>query len=140
MLAPTRWRVRRPGAAVVAVVALVLALAVVTADRWNKEKSMPIQGSVASAITAEDLTAVAHARVFFGHQSVGMNMLNALPGIYADHGVSAPRSSSGAPRPLPTAGSSPTNSSARTPSRCSKSKTSTARCAMGWVGRSTSLS
>jgi hypothetical protein len=89
MLAPTRWRVRRPVAAVVAVVALVLALAVVTADRWNKEKSMPIQGNVASAITAEDLTAVAHTRVFFGHQSVGMNMLNAVPGIYADHGVSA---------------------------------------------------
>jgi hypothetical protein len=90
MLAPTRWRVRRPVAAVVAVVALVLALAVVTADRWNTEKSMPIHGNVASAITAEDLTTVAHARVFFGHQSVGMNMLNAVPGIYADHGVSAP--------------------------------------------------
>lgn len=51
---------------------------------------MPIHGNVASAITAEDLTTVAHARVFFGHQSVGMNMLNAVPGIYADHGVSAP--------------------------------------------------
>jgi len=39
---------------------------------------MPIQGNVAPAITTEDLIAVAHTRVFFGHQSVGMNMLNAI--------------------------------------------------------------
>jgi len=140
MLAPTRWTVRRPVAAVIAVVALVLALAVVMADPWNKEKPMPIQGNVAPAITTEDLIAVAHTRVFFGHQSVGMNMLNAIPAIYTDHGVSAPRSSRGAPRPLPMAGSSPTNSSARTLSRSSRSKTSTARCATGWAGGSTSLS
>src|SRR6516225_552105 len=44
MLAPTRWRFRRPVAAVVAVVALVLAVTAVMADRWNKEKSTPIQG------------------------------------------------------------------------------------------------
>ena len=90
MLAPTRWRVRRPVAAVIAVVALVLALAVVVVDHWNKEKPMPVQGHVASAITTEDLTAVAHTSGFFGHQSVGMNMLNAIPGIYTDRGVSAP--------------------------------------------------
>jgi hypothetical protein len=90
MLAPTRWRVRRPVAAVIAVVMLVLALAVVMADRWNTEKPTPIQGNVASAIMTEDLTAVAHTRVFFGHQSVGMNMLNAIPGIYTGHGISAP--------------------------------------------------
>jgi hypothetical protein len=89
MLAATRWRVCR-AVAVVAVVALVLALAVVMADRWNKEMSMPIQGNVASAITTEDLTAVAHTRVFFGHRSVGANMLDAIPGIYTAHGVSAP--------------------------------------------------
>jgi hypothetical protein len=77
MLVPARWRFRRPEAAVVAVVALVVALTAV-------------QGNVASAIATEDLTAVAHTRVFFGHQSVGMNVLNAVPGVYADHGVSAP--------------------------------------------------
>ena len=90
MLAPTRWRFRRPVAAVVAVVALVLAVAVVMADRWSEEKSISIQGNVASAIATEDLTAVAHTRVFFGHFSVGMNVLEAVPGVYADHGVSAP--------------------------------------------------
>jgi hypothetical protein len=88
MLVPTRWRFRRPVAAVVAVVALVLAVAVVMADRWSNERSMSIQGNVASAITTANLTAVAHTRVFFGHQSVGMNVLDAVPGVYADHGVS----------------------------------------------------
>jgi hypothetical protein len=76
-LASTRWRFRRPVAAVVAVVALVVALTAV-------------QGNVASAIATEDLTAVAHTRVVFGHQSVGMNVLNAVPGVHADNGVSAP--------------------------------------------------
>jgi hypothetical protein len=92
MLAPTRWRFRRSVAAAVTVVALVLALALalVMADRWNNETSMPIQGNVPSAITTADLTTVAHTGVFFGHQSVGMNMLDAVPDIYTDHGVSAP--------------------------------------------------
>jgi hypothetical protein len=90
MLAPTRWKFRRSVAAAVTVVGLVLALAVVTADRWNNETSMPIQGNAPSAITTADLTTVAHTRVFFGHQSVGANILDAIPGIYTDHGVSAP--------------------------------------------------
>jgi len=104
MLAPTRWTVRRPVAAVIAVVALVLALAVVMADPWNKEKPMPIQGNVAPAITTEDLIAVAHTRVFFGHQSVGMNMLNAIPAIYTDHGVSAPSIEQGRAKAAPNGG------------------------------------
>jgi hypothetical protein len=99
MLAPTRWRVHRPLAAVVAVVALVLAVTGVMADRWSKEKSIPIQGNVASAITTANLTAVARTRVFFGHQSVGMNVLNAVPGVYADHGVSAPPIEQGRTQP-----------------------------------------
>jgi hypothetical protein len=56
----------------------------------NKDKSMPSHANMASAVTTEDLTAVARTRVFFGHQSVGMNVLGAVPGVYADHGVSAP--------------------------------------------------
>ena len=104
MLAPTRWRVRRPVAAVIAVVALVLALAVVVVDHWNKEKPMPVQGHVASAITTEDLTAVAHTSGFFGHQSVGMNMLNAIPGIYTDRGVSAPSIEQGRVEATPNGG------------------------------------
>ena len=104
MLAPTRWRFRRPVAAVVAVIVLVLALALVMADRWSKEKSISIQGNVASAITTADLTAVARTRVFFGHFSVGMNVLDAVPGVYADHGVSAPAIEQGRAEPGPNGG------------------------------------
>jgi hypothetical protein len=106
MLAPTRGRFRRPLAAVVAVLALALVLAVtaVMADRWDKEKSTPIQGIVASAIATEDLNAVARTRVFFGHQSIGMNVLDAVPGVYADHGVSAPPIEQGRAEPGPNGG------------------------------------
>ena len=104
MLAPTRWRFRRPVAAVVAVIVLVLALALVMADRWSKEKSISIQGNVASAIATEDLTAVARTRVFFGHQSIGMNVLDAVPGVYADHAVSAPPIEQGRAEPGPDGG------------------------------------
>ena len=104
MLAPTRCRFRRPVAAVVAVIVLVLALALVMADRWSKEKSISIQGNVASAITTANLTAVARSRVFFGHQSVGVNVLDAVSGVYADHGVSAPPIEQGRAEPGPNGG------------------------------------
>src|SRR6516165_11131923 len=104
MLAPTRWRFRRPEAAVVNVLVLVLALAVVMADRWSKETPISIQGNVASAITTANLTAVARTRVFFGHFSGGMNVLDAVPGVYADHGVSAPAIEQGRAEPGPNGG------------------------------------
>ena len=104
MLAPTRWRFRRRVAAVVAVVALVLAVTVVVGDRWSKEKSISTQSNVASAITTANLTAVARTRVFFGYQSVGMNVLDAVPAVYADHGVSAPPVEQGRAEPGPDGG------------------------------------
>ena len=104
MLASTRWRFRRPVAAAVAVLVLVLALAVVMADRWSKETPISIQGNVASAITTANLTAVARTRVFFGHFSGGMNVLDAVPGVYADHGVSAPPIERGGTQPGPNGG------------------------------------
>jgi hypothetical protein len=104
MLAPTRWRFRRRVAAVVAVVALVLAVTVVVGDRWSKEKSISTQSNVASAITTANLTAVARTRAFFGYQSVGMNVLDAVPAVYADHGVSAPPIEQGGIGPGPDGG------------------------------------
>lgn len=41
-------------------------------------------------LTAADLARVARTRVFFGHQSVGMNLLDAVPQVYAAQGVAAP--------------------------------------------------
>jgi len=51
---------------------------------------MTNQGSMASGITADDLADVSRTRVFFGHQSVGMNVLDAVSGVYATHGIAAP--------------------------------------------------
>jgi hypothetical protein len=59
---------------------------------------------VASASTTEGFTAVARTRVFFGHQSVGMNVLDAVPDVYADHGVSAPPIEQGRTEPGPNGG------------------------------------
>jgi hypothetical protein len=44
----------------------------------------------ASDITAADLARVARTRVFFGHQSVGLNVLDGIPAVFAAHGLPAP--------------------------------------------------
>lgn len=54
-------------------------------------------------VSAGDLATASTARVFFGHQSVGMNVLEGLPALYADHGMPAPRIEQGR-RPLTTPG------------------------------------
>jgi hypothetical protein len=51
---------------------------------------MTSQGSMASAITPDDLAVVARTRVFFGHQSVGMNVLGGVASVYAGHDISPP--------------------------------------------------
>jgi hypothetical protein len=47
---------------------------------------------------------VARTRMFFGYQSVGMNVLDAVPAVYADHGVSAPPVEQGRAEPGPDGG------------------------------------
>jgi hypothetical protein len=51
---------------------------------------MTSQGSAVSAVTSDDLATVARTRVFFGHQSVGMNVLGGVTGVYAGHDVPEP--------------------------------------------------
>ena len=51
---------------------------------------MTSQGSVVSAITPDDLAVVARTKVFFGHQSIGMNVLGGVAGVYAGHDISSP--------------------------------------------------
>ena len=51
---------------------------------------MTSQGSTASGITVDDLAIVSRTKVFFGHQSVGMNVLGGVPGVYAGRGLAAP--------------------------------------------------
>ena len=89
-----RSGVKKP-VAVVASAALVAAGVAVWAALslgTDKEKSMTSQrGSVVgSDITTQELAEASHARVFFGHQSVGMNILDGVPGDYSSHGMVAP--------------------------------------------------
>jgi hypothetical protein len=51
---------------------------------------MTSQSNVASGITKDDLAKAARTKVFFGHQSVGMNVLDGVPDIYAAHAMEAP--------------------------------------------------
>jgi hypothetical protein len=49
-----------------------------------------IGGTGGTQISATDLEQVARTRVFFGHQSVGRNILDAVPAVFSAHGVQAP--------------------------------------------------
>ena len=60
---------------------------------------MTSHGSVASDITADDLAKVSRTKVFFGHQSVGMNVLDGLSGVYAERGMAAPTIEQGDTQP-----------------------------------------
>jgi hypothetical protein len=55
--------------------------------------------AVVSDITGKDLGKVSHTKVFFGHQSVGMNILDGVGGVYAAHGMAAPVIDEGATDP-----------------------------------------
>jgi hypothetical protein len=51
---------------------------------------MTSQDELASGLAADDLVKVSRTKVFFGHQSVGMNVLNGVPAVYSAHGAAAP--------------------------------------------------
>jgi len=65
---------------------------------------MTSQGSVGSDITTGDLAKVSRTRVFFGHQSVGMNVLDGIPGVYTAHGMAAPTIEEGGTAPVDQSG------------------------------------
>jgi hypothetical protein len=52
-----------------------------------------------SAISTDKLAKAQRTKVFFGHQSVGMNVLNGVPAVYAAHGMAAPVTAQGKTRP-----------------------------------------
>ena len=60
---------------------------------------MTSQNIVASEITTDELAKVSRTKVFFGHQSVGMNVLSGVPGVYASHRMAAPTIEQGGTRP-----------------------------------------
>ncbi len=110
MLSRLRGKARNPLAAVAAMVlagaALLSAASCATGATGaagtaaSKGKHMTSQPRAAAAADlTTDLATVARTRVFFGHQSVGMNILDAVPGVYAAHGMTAPLIEENATRP-----------------------------------------
>ncbi len=67
--------------------AAALAVAVTSRD---EQLGVPVDRMVAAATTTDDLRTAGARRVFFAHQSVGANLLAAMPGLYAGHGLPAP--------------------------------------------------
>src|SRR6185437_12913306 len=67
----------------------------------SKERSMTSQRNVAMAsdIATDDLAKVSRTRAFFGHQSVGMNVLDGVSDVYAAHGVAPPAIEQAGTRP-----------------------------------------
>jgi hypothetical protein len=60
---------------------------------------MTSKSNLASDITTDDLAKVSRTKVFFGHQSVGMNVLGGLAQVYAARGMAAPMIAQGGIRP-----------------------------------------
>lgn len=73
--------------ALVAALGAGSAIALGTVLWTNPVEGEPFEVPVA---TGDDLLVVGSHRVFFGHQSVGYNILDALPRVFEDGGVSAP--------------------------------------------------
>jgi hypothetical protein len=97
----TSWTLRaRLVAVAVAVAVIVSAVVLVTRGHANGSEagrqppvpdgSPPPATAGASSVTAEQLVAASRAKVFFGHQSVGENIIEAIPRVYAEHGVPVP--------------------------------------------------
>lgn len=102
---PAPGRPRRRGAVVVVTLAAlaVAAVVAVAAILLERNRIMPDvaepgatgPGATAplatTAPTADELTAAGHARVLFGHQSVGDNILGGIAAVYEQAGVTPPQ-------------------------------------------------
>jgi hypothetical protein len=76
--------------AVVAVAGLVGGLLLLEGKETPVTADAVTGGIGASEVSAADLQKVARTRVYFGHQSVGGNILDGVPAVFAAHGVQAP--------------------------------------------------
>lgn len=70
-------------------VAALLA-AVVVAAFWDGEDYVPAPDDAQSRISPDELARAAQARLFFGHMSVGANILGGVQEVFARTGVAAP--------------------------------------------------
>lgn len=77
-------------AALAAVAALAIGAALWT--NWPRQSgSVAAQPRTDDRAGVDDLEKLTTLKVFFGHQSVGANVLEGVPGVYAQAGVAAPR-------------------------------------------------
>lgn len=74
----------------VALVATLGIAAVVGATSLLRESTVDGENYKVPSASKVDLEAIASAKVFFAHQSVGFNMLDAAPEVYADAGLAPP--------------------------------------------------
>src|SRR5262245_44380496 len=95
----TDQRGRRRGrllAVVLVVVAVAVAVGLAGGLLLMQDERAPVTtnsvigGMGVSEISAADLETVARTRVFFGHQSVGMNILDGVPAVFGAHSLQAP--------------------------------------------------
>ncbi len=75
-------------AAVLCLGVVALAGAVLLFER--EEEYVPAPNTAASGITGEQLSRSAGARLYFGHMSVGFNILDGVAALYSEKGVAAP--------------------------------------------------
>jgi hypothetical protein len=73
-------------AGILAAGAVLAAAAVVGGERAGTARGT----STTPGVSTQDLQRVARTTVFFGHQSVGGNLLDAVPAVFAAHGIDAP--------------------------------------------------
>jgi hypothetical protein len=81
--------------AVLAVLTVVVALVLWLVrpderDSGARAEATPAVSGSTSEVSAAELARVARTRVFFGHQSVGQNVLDGVPAVFTAHGAQAP--------------------------------------------------
>lgn len=84
-------RTRTVAIALAGLVAVGVLGAASVALMWDPNPTFePAPNDAASRITDEELSRAAEVRVFFGHMSVGKNVLSGVRQLYEDHGLPTP--------------------------------------------------
>ncbi len=105
MSAKISWKALRTVLVVGAVgcISALVAAAVIFNDVW-REKPVRVDGKLVGEITTDQLATVDRTRVFFGHQSVGENILDGVPTVYEQAGMTGPPIEMGGTEPGPQGG------------------------------------
>lgn len=80
-----RWRLATLVVAMLGVAGLVVAYLLIRPERVVRTEQY-----AAPVASQDDLSQAAQLRVFFAHQSVGFNLLDAMPALYQDAGLAPP--------------------------------------------------